>query len=170
VLSIFVSHHSSAFLRVHIIKTKFVYRLKGVSQQEDKVWIIKENLNYLQHGKAIPVTSHRGPQGCETSRLQHFLDNRLTYGGNIVSLMCLLPFTPRKIHGTHFCYRLQVDAYIGTHVEQASLLRLSVPTVNPTMKKHEEPERSFVHCEHSSKQWKSLKCLPLEELESVQAA
>jgi hypothetical protein len=28
--------------------------------------------------KAIPITTHEGPQGCETSRLPHFLDNRLT--------------------------------------------------------------------------------------------
>jgi hypothetical protein len=37
-------------------------------------------------GKAIPVT------GCETSRLPHFLDNRLTYGGAVVSLTCRPPF------------------------------------------------------------------------------
>jgi hypothetical protein len=69
----------------------------------DKIWIIKENLSYLQYGKAIPVTSHGGPQGCETSRLPHFLDNWLTDGGKGVSLMRLLPFIPMKIHGIHFC-------------------------------------------------------------------
>jgi hypothetical protein len=40
------------------------------------------------------------------SRLPHFLDNRLTDGGEAVSLTHLSPFTPRKIPGTHFCYRL----------------------------------------------------------------
>jgi hypothetical protein len=30
----------------------------------------------------------------------HFLDNQLTYGGKAVSLL-----PPRKIPGTHFCYR-----------------------------------------------------------------
>jgi hypothetical protein len=34
-------------------------------------------------GKAIPVT---GREGCETSRLSHFLDNRLTDGGEVVSV------------------------------------------------------------------------------------
>jgi hypothetical protein len=28
-------------------------------------------------GKVIPVTGRGGPQGCETSRLPQFLDNRL---------------------------------------------------------------------------------------------
>jgi hypothetical protein len=54
--------------------------------------------------KAIPVTGHGGPQGCETSRLPRFffLDSRLTDGGEVISLTCQLPFTPRKIPGTHF--------------------------------------------------------------------
>jgi hypothetical protein len=37
--------------------------------------------------KAIPVTGRGGPQGCETSRLPHFLDNRLTRRP---------PFTPQE--------------------------------------------------------------------------
>jgi hypothetical protein len=36
--------------------------------------------------KAIPVTGRGGPSGCETQTLLHFLDNRLTDGGEIVSL------------------------------------------------------------------------------------
>jgi hypothetical protein len=56
--------------------------------------------------KAIPVTGCEGPWGCERSRLPRFLDNRLTDGGEFVSLMHQLPFTPRKIHDTHFCLRL----------------------------------------------------------------
>jgi hypothetical protein len=47
-----------------------------------------------------------GPQGCETSRLPHFLDNRLTDGNEVVSLTCWPPFTPRNIPGTHSCQRL----------------------------------------------------------------
>jgi hypothetical protein len=34
------------------------------------------------------------------------LDNRLTDGGKVVSLTRQPPFTPRKIPGTHFYYRL----------------------------------------------------------------
>jgi hypothetical protein len=40
------------------------------------------------------------------SRLLHFLDNRLTDGGEVVSLMRWLPFTIRKIPRTSFCQRL----------------------------------------------------------------
>jgi hypothetical protein len=37
-------------------------------------------------GKAVPVTDHGGPWGCEISGLPHFLDNRLTDGREVVSL------------------------------------------------------------------------------------
>jgi hypothetical protein len=53
-------------------------------------------INALKKGKAIPVTGRGGPEGCETSRLPHFLDNRLTDGGDVVSLTRLPPFMPRK--------------------------------------------------------------------------
>jgi hypothetical protein len=39
-----------------------------------------------EKGKAIPVTGHGVPYGCETSRIPHFLDNRLTDGNDVVSL------------------------------------------------------------------------------------
>jgi hypothetical protein len=54
-------------------------------------------------GKANPVTDRGGPFGCETSRFTHFLDCRLTDGGDVVSLTLRPPFIPRKIPGTHFC-------------------------------------------------------------------
>jgi hypothetical protein len=43
-----------------------------------------------------------GPQGCETSRIPHFLYIRLTDGGEVVTLTRPPPFTPRMIPGTHF--------------------------------------------------------------------
>jgi hypothetical protein len=52
-------------------------------------------------GKAIPVTGRGGPQGCETSRLPHSLDNRFTNGGEVVNLTRRPPFTCRKISATH---------------------------------------------------------------------
>jgi hypothetical protein len=46
--------------------------------------------------KGTPVTGRAGQQGCETSRLPHFLYSRLTYDGKVVSLTCRLPFTPQE--------------------------------------------------------------------------
>jgi hypothetical protein len=56
--------------------------------------------------RSIPVTGCGGPQGCETSRLPHFLDSRLTDGGEVASLKLRPPSAPRKIPGSHFCQRL----------------------------------------------------------------
>jgi hypothetical protein len=58
------------------------------------------------NGKAIFVMGRGGPYGCETLGLPHFLDDQLTDGGEVVSPTRLLPFTPRKIPGTHFSSRL----------------------------------------------------------------
>jgi hypothetical protein len=46
--------------------------------------------------KAVPVRGREGPYGCETSRLPHFLDNRLTNSCEVVSLMRQPPFTPQE--------------------------------------------------------------------------
>jgi hypothetical protein len=56
-----------------------------------------------KEGKAIPVAGRGGPYGCESSRIPHFLDNRLTGDGEVVSLNRRPNFTPRKIPDTHFC-------------------------------------------------------------------
>jgi hypothetical protein len=47
----------------------------------------------MQIKNAIPVTSHGGPWVCETKRLPHFLTNRITHGGEVVSLTRRPPFT-----------------------------------------------------------------------------
>jgi hypothetical protein len=49
--------------------------------------IFKDNYKFRQKGKAVPLTGRGGPYDCETSRLPHFLDNRLTDGGEVISLM-----------------------------------------------------------------------------------
>jgi hypothetical protein len=59
--------------------------------------------------KAILVTGRGGLQGCEKSRILHFLDNRLTDGSVVVSLTRRSLFT-RTIPGTHFCQRLSRGA------------------------------------------------------------
>jgi hypothetical protein len=64
------------------------------------------NTLWQKEGKAIPVTGRGSPQGCEKSRLPHFLDSRLTNGGEVVSLTRRPLFTPRKIPSIRLCYRL----------------------------------------------------------------
>jgi hypothetical protein len=49
----------------------------------------------LKKGKAITVTGREDPQGCETSGLPRFLDNRLTDGGEVVSVTRQPPLTPQ---------------------------------------------------------------------------
>jgi hypothetical protein len=50
----------------------------------------------LCKAKAVPVTGHEGPYGCETLRLPHFLDSRLTDGGEVFSLTRRPPFTSQE--------------------------------------------------------------------------
>jgi hypothetical protein len=47
-------------------------------------------------GKAIPVTGRGGLWVCETLRLPHVLDTRLTDDGEVVSLTRRPPFTPQE--------------------------------------------------------------------------
>jgi hypothetical protein len=44
--------------------------------------------------------------GVKTSRIPYLLDNRLTDGGEVVSLRRRPPFTPKKIPGTHLYWAL----------------------------------------------------------------
>jgi hypothetical protein len=57
---------------------------------------------YRLEKTSILVTGCGGPWDCETSRLSHFLDNRFTDGGKVVSLTRRPPFTPIKVPGIHF--------------------------------------------------------------------
>jgi hypothetical protein len=57
---------------------------------------------------AIFVTGRGGPKDCEMSRLQNCLDNRLTEGGEVVSLtrlphFALPPFHPKEDSWNDFC-------------------------------------------------------------------
>jgi hypothetical protein len=130
-------------------------------------------------GKTIPVRGRGGSKGCETSRLSHFLDNRLTDGGEVVSLTCQTPFTPRKIPGTHFCYRLSqpqchnaagrirsidtFDYLIGDRIRACSMVPQSttLPYVEGLLKttnfKNQGNKKSLIemNCEGGEK-WKEL--------------
>jgi hypothetical protein len=60
----------------------------------------------LKEGTAIPVTGRGDPQGCETSRLAHCLDNRLKDVGKIVRPTRRPPFSLRE----DFWYTFLLDA------------------------------------------------------------
>jgi hypothetical protein len=76
------------------------------NQNETGKWWTQFDEKWQGKGKVIPETGRGSPQGCETSRLPHSLDNWLIDGGETVSLKLLPPFNPRMIPGTHFCSRL----------------------------------------------------------------
>jgi hypothetical protein len=62
-----------------------------ISRWQHWEWSVKD-----KKGKAIPVRGLGGPQGCEMSRLPHFLGNRLTNVCEVVSLTRRSPFTPQE--------------------------------------------------------------------------
>jgi hypothetical protein len=68
-----------------------------IDESEAKEPVLKEG----KKRKVIPVIGRGGPYGCETSRLPHFVENRLTDE----RLLCLLSghtLNPRKTPGTNF--------------------------------------------------------------------
>jgi hypothetical protein len=67
----------------------------GLSTDEVESYSLLNNTVKGKAVKAHKVVTRRGSP--------HFLDNRLTDGGEVVNLTPRPPFTPRKIPGTHFC-------------------------------------------------------------------
>jgi hypothetical protein len=61
-------------------------------------------------GKAIPVTGHGGPYGCETLRFPHFLHNH--NGGKVVSPTHRPPFTPQE--DSWYSFLLKAESTLGT--------------------------------------------------------
>jgi hypothetical protein len=61
--------------------------------------------------KVVPVTDHEGPYGCERLRLPHLLDNWLTDGGKVVSLMRRPPFNPQE--DSWYLFLLESESFPG---------------------------------------------------------
>jgi hypothetical protein len=61
--------------------------------------------------KAIPVAGRGDLQGCETSRLPHFVGNRLTAGDVVVSLKRRSPFTPQE--DSWYSFLLEAESISG---------------------------------------------------------
>jgi hypothetical protein len=62
----------------------------------------------------MPVTGREGPYGCETSRLPHFLDHRLTDGGEVFSLMRRKPFPPNPSEDSWYSFLLKTESTPGS--------------------------------------------------------
>jgi hypothetical protein len=58
-----------------------VYKLPFSSPKKESVRVGRR-----RKGKAIAVTGRGGPQDYELRRLPHYVDNRLTDGGEVASL------------------------------------------------------------------------------------
>jgi hypothetical protein len=65
----------------------------------------------IKKSKAIPVTGLGGSQVCETSRIPHFLDNRLADGGEVFSLKRRPLFTPKE--ESWYSFLLEAESTTG---------------------------------------------------------
>jgi hypothetical protein len=82
----------------------FVY-IEDVSLETCKLVLCAARVNLKKCGN-ITVTGRGGLSGCKMSRIPHFLDNQITDGVEVVSLMRRQRFTPRKI----FWYSFVLEA------------------------------------------------------------
>jgi hypothetical protein len=72
---------------------------------------LKYAYNRIILGKALPAIGREGPYECERSRLPHFLDNRLTDDGEVVSLTHLPLFIPQE--DSWYSFLLEVESAPG---------------------------------------------------------
>jgi hypothetical protein len=77
---------------VFVAYSRYIIDMSGVTK-----------VSKTSKSKVISVTGHGDPQGFEKSRLPHFLDDRFTDGGEVVSLTCRSRFTLRNIPGIPCC-------------------------------------------------------------------
>jgi hypothetical protein len=77
--------------------------------------------NIAVKDKVIPLTGRGGPLACEMSRLSHFLDDWLTDGSEVVSLMPWPSFTPAKTPCIHFCSLMEMLRHAGSDIVTASV-------------------------------------------------
>jgi hypothetical protein len=71
------------------------------------------SLLYVKVSKSIAIraSGREVPYGCERLRLPHFLDNRLTDGGNVVSLTRRPRFTPQE--SSWYSFLLEAESTPG---------------------------------------------------------
>jgi hypothetical protein len=61
--------------------------------------------------KAIPITGSGGLKHWETSRIPHFVDNRLTDGGKAIGLTCRPWFTPQE--NSWYSFLLEAESILA---------------------------------------------------------
>jgi hypothetical protein len=88
---------SSFFLPTTQLQPLPSYFLKYISSRRTQNPSLKIQPLLYEKGKDILVTGRGGTQGSESSRLLHFLDNRVTDGGEAVSLRRRPPLTPGRV-------------------------------------------------------------------------
>jgi hypothetical protein len=104
------------------IKLKTIYLHIYIDTTLCFALVFRPNNTHPQNeGKAIPVTGRGGPYGCETSRLPHFLDSRLTDGGEVVSCTRRPPFTPPE--DSWYSFLLEAASTPGPIVRLEELVR-----------------------------------------------
>jgi hypothetical protein len=103
--SLLIVYNSTRVCIIETISMDTEWWIYQYNNNNNNIRIFRRNIT-VKKGKSIPVTGRGGPSVCETLRLPHVLDNRLTDGGEVISLKRLPSFTPRNIPGTHFCKKL----------------------------------------------------------------
>jgi hypothetical protein len=100
----YLMHRIRIVLRIVLMFLILIRPVLSVTSRSPRDAIkCREKIYFL---KAIPKTSRGGPYVSETSRLQYFLDGRLTDSGEVASFTRRPHFTPMKIPCFYFCYRL----------------------------------------------------------------
>jgi hypothetical protein len=82
----------------------------GVAKTDSTVDLLTIE-KYFVMTSSIPVTGRGCPEGCETSRLPHFLDNRLKYGGEVVNLTRRPSFTLQE--DSWYSFLLEAESISG---------------------------------------------------------
>jgi hypothetical protein len=98
----------------HNINRPFLWSTSAMKYQAISLQI-KRNLSIhteKKKSKAILVIGRGAPRGCETSRLPHFLDSRLTDCGEVVSLTRRSPFTLQK--NSWYPFLLENESTLGS--------------------------------------------------------
>jgi hypothetical protein len=94
--STLVWNNSSVTVCTWLCPEQFEYLWSLYSSQS--FWIMPDFLcsDNAAKGKAIPVTGREGSEGCETSRLPHFLDSLLTDGVRLSAPCTGCPLPPGR--------------------------------------------------------------------------